>query len=237
MEPQIAKPLLPSIFALFCAVFSCFFTPSPIVPVPSLPPRRRLPTHGLDSLASGPSARLTLPQSTPKRSSTPLERDKTFLADSDTNVRQMRRPSALENPSPATDLSPSDHPYDLLFRPSSDTKLPPVRQHFPSWFRYDNETMRQFSATKISPQLRFWSHQLRTCPLAPCFHSYGMSPQCDNPRQADSDTTMRQARPRPPRADPAQPERLSYCYEGGQAAIYPVLTPPPPARRGGNFHV
>ena len=29
MGPQIAKPLFPSIPALFCAVFSCFFTPSP----------------------------------------------------------------------------------------------------------------------------------------------------------------------------------------------------------------
>ena len=92
------------------------------------------------------------------------------------NNETMRQPSALENPSPATTVPPSSHPFVLLFRHSPDTKLPRMRQGFPSWFRYNNETMRQISATKTSPQLRSLSRQLRTCPLAPCFHSYEKPP-------------------------------------------------------------
>ena len=80
------------------------------------------------------------PSAALKRPSTPFERDKSSLADSDTTMRPMRQPAALENPSPATILPSSSHPFALLFRHSPDTKLPLIRQNFPSWFRYDHET-------------------------------------------------------------------------------------------------
>ena len=105
------------------------------------------------------------PHPIPNSPSTPHERDKFFVADSDTNVRQMRQISALQIPSPATALSP----FATIFRRSPDTNLPRVRQRFPSWPRYNHETMRQISATKNSPQLRFLSHQLRTLLSPPVF--------------------------------------------------------------------
>ena len=112
-----------------------------------------------------PSRRTRNPHPIPNSPSTPLERDNFFVADSDTNVRQMRQISALQNPSPATALSP----FATIFRRSPDTNLPRVRQRFPSWPRYNHETMRQLSATKNSPQLRFLSHQLRTLLSSPVF--------------------------------------------------------------------
>ena len=101
----------------------------------------------------------------PTRLPHPFERDNFFVADSDTNMRQMRQISALQNPSPATALSP----FAAIFRRSPDTNLPRVRQRFPSWPRYNHETMRQLSATKNSPQLRFLSRQLRTLHSLPVF--------------------------------------------------------------------
>ena len=156
METQTGNPQFPSILALL----SCIFTSLYVVPLPSLLPCRRGGTR--------------VPP--PQLPCTPFERDKISLADSDTTMRPMRPPSALENPSPATTLPPSSHPFPLLFRHSPDTNLPRMRQGFPSWFRYNNETMRQISATKTSPQLRSLSRQLRTRPLAPCFHSYEKPP-------------------------------------------------------------
>ena len=112
-----------------------------------------------------PCPRTRDPHPIPNSPSTPHERDKFFVAGSDTNVRQMRQISALQNPSPATALSP----FAAICRRSPDTKLPRVRQRFPSWPRYNHETMRQLSDTKNSPQLRFLSRQLRTLAQPPVF--------------------------------------------------------------------
>ena len=123
--------------------------PGPTIPVPApLPCQRTGDAHPI-----------------PSSPSTPPERDNFFVADSDTNVRQMRQISALQIPSPATALSP----FATIVHRSPDTKLPRVRQRFPSWPRYNHETMRQLSATKNSPQLRFLSHQLRTLVSPPVF--------------------------------------------------------------------
>ena len=240
MEPLIAKPLFPSILALFCAVFSCIFTPSPVVPVPSLPPRRRSRTHGLGSLARGPSARLTLSQSTLKRPSTPLGRDKTFLADSDTTMRPMRPPSALENPSPATTLPPSTHPFALLSRHSPDTKLPPMRPHFPSWFRYNHETMRQISATKNFATATVLVSSATNTPPRPLFSQLRNAPGCNPSFQADSDTTTRQMRPPPPRrslSGHALSENAVTLPPRRANSNVPRSDPQEPVRRGGNPHV
>ena len=137
--------------------------PGPTIPVPALLPCRRTRD----------------PHPIPNSRSTPLERDKLFVAGLNTNMRQMRPISALQNPSPATALPPSGHPFATIFRRSPDTNLPRMRPRFPSWPRYNNETMRQIPATENSPQLRFWSHQLRTVPSRPVFtatKSPGMRP-------------------------------------------------------------
>ena len=152
MQAQTAKPTFLgnlTLFSAIAALLSCIFTPFSVVSVQGLPQSRRAGTR--------------LPS--PKSPSTPLERDKVFVADSDTNVRQMRQISALQIPSPATALSP----FATIVRRSPDTNLPRVRQRFPSWPRYNHETMRQLSATKNSPQLRFLSHQLRTLVSPPVF--------------------------------------------------------------------
>ena len=200
MGPQIAKPLFPSILALFCAVFSCFFTPSPVVPVPGLPPCRPSQTHGLRSLTIRPSAKLTLSQSTPNQPSTPLERDQTLVADSDTTMRPMRPLSALENPSPATTLPPSSHPFPFLFHHSPDTKLPRIRPTFPSWFRYNhaaNETNLSYEKLHLSYDCGLISYEL--APSTPVFTAT-KSPPMGPDFVAVSDTTMRPPRPRPVRA-------------------------------------
>ena len=151
METRTGNSLFPSILTLL----SCIFTSLYVVPLLGLLPCRRGGT------------RVPPPQSP----CTPLERDKFFVADSDTTMRQMRQISALQIPSPATALSP----FATIFRRSPDTNLPRVRQRFPSWPRYNYETMRQIAATKNSPQLRCLSHQLRTLPSPPCFRSYEIS--------------------------------------------------------------
>ncbi len=155
METQTGNSLFPSILTLL----SCIFTSLYVVPLPGLLPCQRGGT------------RVPPPQSP----CTPLGRDKFFVADSDTTMRQMRQISALQNPFPATAVPPCGHPFIAIFRRSTDTNLPRVRQRFPSWPRYNYETMRQISATKNSPQLRCLSHQLRTLPSPPCFRSYEIS--------------------------------------------------------------
>ena len=117
----------------------------------------------------GPTIPVRDPHPIPNSPFTPLERDKFFVAGSDTTVRQTRQISTLQIPSPATAVPPSGHPFATIFRRSPDTNLPRVRQRFPSWPRYNHETMRQLSATKNSPQLRFLSHQLRTLLSPPVF--------------------------------------------------------------------
>ena len=129
METRTGNPLFPSILTLL----SCIFTSLYVVPLPGLLPCQRGGT------------RVPPPQSP----CTPLGRDKFFVADSDTTMRQMRQISALQNPSPATAVPPCAHPFIAIFRRSTDTNLPRVRQRFPSWPRYNYETMRQISATKI----------------------------------------------------------------------------------------
>ncbi len=139
------------------------------------PPTTSLSTPPAPVPAPLPCRPTQEPHPIPNSPFTPLERDKFFVADSDTNMRQMRQISALQNPSPATALSP----FATIFRNSPDTNLPRVRQRFPSWPRYNHETMRQISATKNSPQLRFLSHQLRTLLSPPVFaatKSPGMRP-------------------------------------------------------------
>ncbi len=123
----------------------------------------------------GPTIPVGDPHPIPHSPFTPLEQDKCFVAGSDINMRQMRQISALQIPSPATALSP----FAAIFRCSPDTNLPRVRQRFPSWPRYNHETNKTISATKISPQLRFLSRQLRTLAQPPVFaatKSPGMRP-------------------------------------------------------------
>ena len=112
-----------------------------------------------------PCQRTRDPHPIPNSPYTPLGRDNFFVADSDTNMRQMRQISALQIPSPATAFSP----FASIIHRSPDTNLPRVRQRFPRWPRYNHETMRQIPATKTSPQLRLLSHQLRTLASRPVF--------------------------------------------------------------------
>ncbi len=159
----------------------------------------------------------------PTRLPHPFERDKFFVADSDTNVRQMRQISALQIPSPATALSP----FVTIFRRSPDTNLPRVRQRFPSWPRYNHETMRQISATKHSPQLRFLSHQLRTLPSPHVFaatKSPGMRQAFRSWLRYNHETTKTTA-------TPSLPHPLCCCHQNNRLSLHPFVLTSPRSRR------
>ena len=159
METQTGNPLFPSILTLL----SCIFTSLYVVPLPGPLPCR----HG--------GTRVPPPQSP----CTPLERDKFFVAGSDTNMRQMRQISALQNPSPATAVPPCGHPFIAIFRRSTDTNLPHVRPGFPSWPRYNYETMRQISATKNFATATIFVSSATNTPPRPLFSQLRKAPQWD----------------------------------------------------------
>ena len=183
----------------------------------------------------GPTIPVRDPHPIPNSPSTPLERDNFFVADSDTNMRQMRQISALQIPSPAMALSPSA----TIFRRSPDTNLPRVRQRFPSWPRYNHETMRQLSATKNSPQLRFLSHQLRTLLSPPVFAATkypGMrqdfrswlryNHETGETATPGTATCVRSPRPQPPRHPSKQPSRMSHYSSRRPAVSLPTCGTP-----------
>ena len=134
-----------------------------------------------------------------KSPSPPSECGQTSVAGSDTMVRPMRPPSAPENPSPATDLSPSTRPYAPFFATPQIRNLPQCGHTFVAGSDTTVRPMRPVSATKNFDTAMILAASATNALFGAPFPQIRNLPQCDRTFLAGSDTTVRPVRPRPPR--------------------------------------
>ena len=136
--------------------------------------------------------------SPPKSPSTPPECGQTFVAASDTTVRPVRPPSALGNPSPATDLSSSTRPYAPFFSTPQIRNLPECGQTFVAVSDTTVRPMRPLSDTKNFTTATIVAASATNTLARPLFSQLQNPSECDQTFVAGSDTTMRPVRPWPP---------------------------------------